>query len=166
MARRGRAGLSAATRLAVGGGVDLLASEQALLGSPGKEDHDLPGKPLAGGRTAAPRRLVRAGHVSLLADALRADHDVGQVEVDVGKRGQQLHVEAGRTLVAFPAVAALYELVHAIHRQRRDQARQVALVFGDRMALPELTDLVELLSGSLATDQAPNVVGHRPTGRL
>ena len=99
--------------------------------------------------------------VGLLADALRADHDVGQVEADVGERGQELGVEARRALVALPAVAGLHELVDAVRRQRRDEARQVARVLGDRVRLVELADLrVELRRDLAPVDLEHGRVGH------
>src|SRR5206468_7209410 len=66
---------------------------------PRKEDHHLPAEALARRREAEPSGLVSAGHVGLLAHALRADDDVRQLEVDVRKGGEQLHVEACRALV-------------------------------------------------------------------
>src|SRR5881227_2653969 len=97
--------------------VDLLASEEPSLGIPREPDHDLPLERLAGGRRAEPGGGLRRGDVGLLADALRPDDDVGQVEVDVRKRGQELRVEARSALVPLPAVTGLDELVHAIRCQ-------------------------------------------------
>src|SRR5437867_7276133 len=48
--------------------------------------------------------LFRSCHACLLADALRADDDVGQLEVDVREGAEQARVEARRPLVAVPDV--------------------------------------------------------------
>ena len=69
--------------------VDALAAEQPLRRIPGKEDDDPELDALAGRLVVEPVLLVRAGDVSLLADALRADHDVRQLEVDVRERAEQ-----------------------------------------------------------------------------
>jgi hypothetical protein len=57
---------------------------------------------------------VGGGDSRFLADALRADHDVVEVEVDVGKRGQQLGVEPRRALVTFPAGVGAGDRVDAV----------------------------------------------------
>ena len=93
---------------------------------------------LAGRRDAEPVGRVGRRDVRLLAHALRADHDVGQVEADVGKRGQKLRVEARCAFVAFPAVTGLHELVDAVRRKRRDEPGQVTCVLGDRVRLVQL----------------------------
>ena len=86
-------------------------------------------------------RASRASWVAvtfaLLADALRPDHDVGQLEVDVGERAEQASVEAGRAFVAVPDVLGADDLVDAVVRQRGQEAGDIPLVFGKRMALPE-----------------------------
>ena len=87
---------------------------------------------------------MRAGHARLLADSLRADDDVGQLEVDVGKRGQEPGVEPGRALVALPPVRRACDLVDAVLGQRREEAGDVAVVLGDRVLLPELADRLDL----------------------
>ena len=71
---------------------------------------------------------MRAGHVRFLADALRPDDDVGQLEVDVRERAEQAAVEARRALMAFPDMACADDLVDAVVGQRREQAGDVALV--------------------------------------
>ena len=113
------------------------------------------------GSTPSHGACVRRRDVGLLADALRPDHDVGQVEADVGERGQQLRVEPRRALVALPAVAGLDELVDAVGRERRDEPGQVARVLGDRVRLVELADLrVELGRDLAAVDLEDGRVGH------
>src|SRR2546423_456098 len=98
---------------------------------------------------------------ALLAHALRADHDVRQVEADVGERGQELGVEPRGALVALPAVARLNELVDAVGRERRDQPGQAARVLGDRVRLVELADLrVELRRHLAPVDLEDARVGH------
>jgi hypothetical protein len=67
--------------------------------------------------------------------------------VDVREGRQQLPVEAGRTFVAAPDVAALWELVDAVGGERGEQAFDIPLVLGDRVALPELADRVVLARG-------------------
>ena len=64
--------------------------------------------------------------------------------MDVGKRGQELGVEPRRAVVPLPARAGARHLVDAVLGQRRDQPRQVAVVLGDRVPLPELADLLIL----------------------
>src|SRR5438034_4818823 len=137
--------------------VDPLAAEEPLVRVPRKEDHDLPAEAFARGREAEPIGDVRAGHLGLLTDSLRADDDVRQVEVDVREGGEQLRVEARRAVVALPAVAGLDELVDAVVGQRRDQAREVAAVLGDRVLLPELANLLVLGRLGLAPDQFADV---------
>jgi hypothetical protein len=84
----------------------------------------------------------------------RPDDDVGEVEPDVGEGGQELRVEARRALVPFPPLATRAQLVDAVLGQGRDQPGQVARVLGDRVALPELADLVVQLRG----DRAPHLL--------
>src|SRR5438552_11883274 len=85
--------------------VDLLAAEQAEVGVPGKPDDDRPLELLSARLDAEPRRLVGRGDMRFLADPLRPDDDVGQVELDVRKRRQELCVETRRSLVTLPAVS-------------------------------------------------------------
>src|SRR5438552_1437537 len=87
-------------------GVDLLAAEESSLLVPREEDDHVPGQALAGRLAAEPGRAVRPGHARLLANALRPDHDVCQVVVDVRECAQQLRVEPRRALVTLPALAA------------------------------------------------------------
>jgi hypothetical protein len=130
--------------------------------SQGKIDHDLPGESLAGGWGPEPFRLVGARHVGLLADTLRADHDLRQVECDVRKRSQKPVVEARRSLVTLPAVSRLDELVDAIVRERREEAGQIAVLLRERMAFPELPDLVVLVDRRLSPEEREDAVaGHR-----
>ena len=133
--------------------MDPFAFEQAPLGVPREEDDDAPGVMRTGRLEAEPFRLERSGDARLFADALRPDDDVRQVEVDVRKRRQQLGVEARRAFVMFPTVTCLDELVEAIVGQRRDQSRQIAVVLGDRVPLPQLADLVVELGRDLAAEQ-------------
>src|SRR5204862_1576591 len=95
------------------GRVDALAEKQAALAVPREEDRDLPLEPLGARRDPEPLRLVRAAHIGFLADALRPDHDVAQLEVDVRECAEQAAVEARGTFVALPAMAGLDELVDA-----------------------------------------------------
>src|SRR5439155_5520260 len=122
------------------------------LGIPRKEDHDPPRQLLVRRRIVQPAGGVCPGHARLLAEALRSDDDVGQVEVNIGKGGDQLGVKTCRPFVTLPAVAALGELVDAILCQRRDEARQIPIVFGHRVSLPELPDLVVLVRHGVAPD--------------
>src|SRR5207237_10625024 len=64
-------------------GIDLLAAEEALLGIPREPDQDLPLQRALDRRHTEPRRLLGRRDVRLLAHALRADHAVGQFELDV-----------------------------------------------------------------------------------
>src|SRR5207249_9324458 len=107
----------------------------------GEEDGVSPLEPRTGGLVLEPATLVRGGHPRLLAHALRSDDDVFEVEVDVRKGGQELGVEASRALVSFPAGARSPDLVDAVVGQRRDESRQVTVVLGDRVRLPELADV-------------------------
>jgi hypothetical protein len=81
----------------------------------------------------------------VLAHALRPDHDVVQVEVDVRERGEELGVEPRRPLVALPARAGARDRVDAVLRQRGQEARQVPVVLGDGVDLPELADRLVLV---------------------
>src|SRR5919106_778636 len=106
--------------------VDALAPELPRLAVPGEEDDHGELDELAGRCLPAPLAGVRPGDLRLLADALRPDDDVREVEPDVGKGGQELRVEARRALVPLPPFARLYELVDAVLGQRGDEAREVA----------------------------------------
>ena len=72
-----------------------------------------------------------------LEHALRPDDDVRQRERVVGERREQLGVERTRAGVPFPAQPTADDLVHALGRERRDQAVDIAPILGDGMALPE-----------------------------
>jgi cobalt-zinc-cadmium efflux system protein len=122
----------------------LLATEEPTRGIPGEEDDDAELDRFAARLEVEPVALVCAGHACLLADALRADDDVGQLEVDVGKGGQEPRVEPGRPLVTLPPVRRACELVDAVVGQRRQEAGDVAVVLGDRVLLPELADCLDL----------------------
>src|SRR2546421_556720 len=157
----------------VGVHVHLLAAEEPPLGIPREEDDHAPGQALAGRRVADPFGLVHPGYARLLADALRPDHDVRQVEVDVREGGQKLGVEPRRALVPFPAISALGELVDAVLGQRGDQPREVARVLGDRVTLPQLADLVVELGRRLPPEQLDDLVmldvrelGHRANSAI
>src|SRR4051795_8531299 len=95
----------------------------------------------AGSRDAEPVAGVCRGDESLLADALRADHDLGQGEVDVRKGGEQAVVELRRPGMAFPALFPGRDLVDAVLGEGRDQAGEVPVLLGDRVTLPELANL-------------------------
>ena len=78
-----------------------------------------------------------------------------------GNAVRSSRVEAGRALVALPAMAGLHELVDAVGRERRDETRQVARVLGDRVRLVELADLrVELRRHLAPVDLEHGRVGH------
>src|SRR6266487_2942013 len=153
--------------------VDLLAFEETPLRIPRKEDDDAERHSFARRRVTDPLRFESACHARLLADALRADDDVRQVEVNVGECGQQLQVEARRSVVALPAVAGLHELVDAVLGQRRDQSRKVAVVLRDRVSLPQFADLVVLPRRELTADEVDDGValdvlelGHRTNSAI
>src|SRR3954468_20484708 len=124
----------------------------------------------AGGRYAEPVAGVRGSHESLLADALWADHDLGQGEVDVRKGGEQAIVELRRPGMAFPALFPGRDLVDAVLGERRDQTGEVAVLLSDRVTLPELADLAverrvhpapELLASAIADrGRRQSQVGH------
>src|SRR5437588_3720869 len=156
---RGRG--AAKRRLRAKIGVHLLASEESLVGIPREEDGHAELDRLAGRGVLQPIRLVSGRHVGFLADALRADDDVDEVEVDVGESAEQACVEARRALVSLPAVVAAGDLVDAVVRERGEEAGDVALFLGLRMALPELADLVVLVGVDWAAEQLPNVVHGR-----
>ena len=87
---------------------------------------------------------MRAGHDRLLDDALRADHDVLELEDDVRERGQELGVEARGALVPVPGDVVRVDRVDAVLGEGREQALDRAGVLGLRVRLPELADLVDL----------------------
>src|SRR2546423_12527116 len=100
---------------------------------------------------------MRRRDQGFLADALRADHDVGQGEVDIRKSGQQAVVELGRPRVALPTLLPCGDLVDAVLRQGRDQAGEVAVLLRDRVTLPELADLVVDLRFELSPQLLPRL---------
>jgi hypothetical protein len=97
--------------------------------------------PLSRGGQVQPVGPVGSRHTRLLMDALRADDDVLEREVDVGKGREKLRIEVGGARVAVPLVVPGLHLVHAIVRQRGHEAGEVARVLGDRVPLPQLADL-------------------------
>src|SRR3954453_20153258 len=115
----------------------------------------------ARGRDAEPIAGVRGGHESLLADALRADHDLGQGEVDVRKGGEQAVVELRRSGMAFPALFPGRDLVDAVLGERRDQAGEGAVLLGDRVTLPELADLAVKRCVHLAAKLLASAIAYR-----
>src|SRR6266545_4910564 len=137
----------------------LLASEQLPSRIPREEDDDAELHALPARGVIEPVRLVGPRDPSRLADALRPDDDVGQLEVDVRESGEQRSVEAGRPLMPTPDVARADELVDTVVGQSREQPGDVSPVLGKRMTLPELTDLHVLGGIDLAAEQ-PAHVGH------
>src|SRR6266508_6470199 len=131
----------------------LLAFEQLPSRIPREEDDDAELDALPARRVIEPVHLVRRGDPSRLADALWADDDVGQLEVDVREGGEQRSVEAGGTLMPTPDVARADELVDAVLGQSREQPGDVSPVLGERMTLPELSDLRVLGGVDLAAQQ-------------
>lgn len=97
---------------------------------------DLP----AGWIEAGERPGVRGGECGHLDDALRPDHDVGQVEAVVRERREEGGVERTRPGVALPALAGRREQVDTVGSERRDEPVDVAAVLGDRVALPQAPD--------------------------
>jgi cobalt-zinc-cadmium efflux system protein len=124
--------------------VHLLATEEVPLAVPREEDHNPEIDPLAARLPVQPALLVCGGHLRLLDDALRADDDVGEVEVDVGEGGEESGVEARRAVVSLPALWGADDLVDAVVGQRGKQAGDVTVVLGDRVLLPELIDRIDL----------------------
>jgi len=120
--------------------VHALAAEQPLLRIPGEEDDDPELDRLARGLVVEPVLFVRTGDVSRLADALRADDDVSQLEVDVRECAKQASVEARRALVAVPDMLGPDDLVDAVLGQRGEEPGQVSPLLGLRMLLPELAN--------------------------
>src|SRR6185312_5475242 len=125
--------------------VDHLALELPGGLVPREEDRIPPFEVLAARLVAEPPALVCAGDDRLLAYPLRADHDVVELEVNVGKCGEELGVEPRRAIVPLPASTLLArDRVDAVLGQRRDQSGEVAVVLGDRVRLPEVMDRVVL----------------------
>ena len=122
--------------------MDAFACERLLVLVPGEEDDDQELELPTGGGDVQPVALVGRRHASLLAHALRADHDLRQRKADVRERRQQLAVEPRRAGMAVPAPLPGGNLVDAVVGERCDQARQVAVLLRDRVALPELADLL------------------------
>ena len=137
--------------------VDLLAAEQAPLSIPREEDHDGELHPLAARLEVKPVLLVRPGDARLFDDSLRPDDDVGQAEVDVGERREQAQVEPRRALAPLPALGPADDLVDAVVGQRGEQTRDVPVVLGLGMLLPELVDRVDLNRIDLELHQFPHV---------
>ena len=90
---------------------------------PREEDRVSPLEPLAGRLVLEPATFVRRGDAGLLADSLRPDDDVVEVEVDVRERRQQLGVEASGALVALPAGSRPDDLVDAVLGRASRSAR-------------------------------------------
>src|SRR2546425_4607070 len=120
---------------------DALTSELAPLLIPRKKDDDVKLDLLPRRGAREPLAFVRAVDACLFANALRPDDDRLQIEVDVGKGGERFHVKASRSRVPLPPAAIGQDVINAVGSERRDQSRDVALVLGDRMRLPELADL-------------------------
>src|SRR5215207_9608420 len=137
--------------------VNLLAAEEAPLAVPGEEDHDPELDPLAARLPVQPALFVCGGHLRLLDDALRADDDVGEVEVDVGEGGEEPGVEARRAVVSLPALRCADDLVDTVVRQRGKQTGDVTVVLGDRVLLPQLVDRIDLGGIDLQLHQLADV---------
>jgi cobalt-zinc-cadmium efflux system protein len=137
--------------------VHLLAAEELPLPVPGEEDDDVELDALAALFPSEPLPFVRRRDMSLLADALRPDDDVGQLEVDVRKRGQQPRVEPRRASMPFPNLGLADDPVDAVVRQRGEEAADVAVVLGDRVLFPELVDGLHLGRVHLELHELPDV---------
>src|SRR5712691_359057 len=120
---------------------DALTSELAPLLIPRKKDDDAKFDLLSRRGTRKPFAFVCSANARLFANALRPDDDRLQIEVDVGKRREELHVKPRRSGVSLPPTAIGKHFINTVWSERRDQSRDVALVLGDRMRLPELADL-------------------------
>ena len=140
-------------------GVHHLAFELPRLRIPGEEDRVAPLETLPCRLVLEPAGLMSGRHARLLAHALRADDDVLEIEVDVRKRREELGVEARCAFVTLPARAGSHDLVDAVLRQGRDEPRQVAVVLGDRVRLPELADLRVLVDVDLTAEKPEDSVG-------
>jgi cobalt-zinc-cadmium efflux system protein len=137
--------------------VHLLAAEEALLPVPREEDHHPELDPLAARLPVEPALLLRGGHLCLLDDPLRADDDVGEVEMDVGKGGKEPGIEARRAFVSFPTLGRADDVVDAVVGQRGEQADDVAVVLGDRVLFPELVDRIDLDGVDLQLHQLADI---------
>src|SRR5262249_30996327 len=121
-----------------------------------------PLEPLAARLVLEPARPVGPAHARLLADTLRSDDDVLEVEVDIREGGEELRVEARRALVPLPAGAGDHQLVHTDLGQRRDEPPDVTVALRDRMRLPELADLRVLVDVDRPPQQLEDAIGgHR-----
>jgi hypothetical protein len=60
--------------------------------------------------------------------------------------------------VTLPPRARAHHLVDAVLGERRDQARKVAVVLGDRVGLPELPDLRVLIGIDRTPEQVEDAV--------
>src|SRR5712664_1714208 len=142
-----------------------LTSELAPLRIPRKKDDDAKFDLLSRGGASEPLGFVSSVDARLFANALRSDDDRLKIGMDVGKRGEQLHVKPSRSGVSLPPAAIRQDFIHTVGSERRDQPGDVALVLGDRMRLPELADLPIELGRDLPGYQLANV--HRqPSHRL
>src|SRR2546425_6557374 len=132
---------------------DALTSELAPLRIPREKDDDakfdLPSR--RGAR--APLAFVRAVDARLFANALRPDDDRLKIEVDVGKGGEQLHVKARRSRVSLPPAAIGKDFINTVGSARRDHPRDVALVLGTRLRLPDLAERRRQRERDLPRDQ-------------
>ena len=127
---------------------------------PREEDDDVELDVLPGCTPAEPVALVRAGDVSFLADALRADDDVGELKFDVGEGGEQAGVEPRRAVMPLPDLVLADDPVDAVLGERRQETADIAVVLGDRMLLPELVDRGDLGWIDLQLHQLPHVHEH------
>src|SRR5690349_7500162 len=74
--------------------------------------------------------------------------------MDVGKRAEERQIELrGAGMALPPRAGPTYHFVHAILRQRRHQSRDVALVLGDGVRLPEPADLTIELRRDVAGEE-------------
>src|SRR6266566_138722 len=120
---------------------DALTSKLASPRIPREKDHDAKFDLLSRRGACEPLAFVRAVDARLFTNPLRADDDRLQIEVDVWKGGEQLHVKPRRSGVSLPPATIRKDFVDTVGSERRDQPRDVALVLGDRMRLPELADV-------------------------
>jgi cobalt-zinc-cadmium efflux system protein len=139
--------------------VHLLAAEEPPLAVPREEDHDAEIDPLSARLPVKPLLFVCRGDASLLDDTLRADHDVRELEVDVGERTEQARVEPRRSFVSLPALFLSDDLVDAVVGERREQPRDVPIVLGYRVLLPQLVDSVDLHRVDVELHQLPDIHG-------
>ena len=73
--------------------------------------------------------------------------------MDVRERRQELRVEARGARMTLPAGTGAHDLVDAVLRQGRDEPRQISVVLGDRVRLPELADLRVLVDVDRAAEE-------------